>query len=264
MEVRVVAHTRIHPEEMQTASGGRWAPEEILAGGPAVYDDASALSEFAGRACYLSWARPNPLTATNDAYLRHILEVEHYSVLEHGSVSFYIGYVSRSLTHELVRHRHLSFSQLSQRYVDMSTVPRPVIPPLYERDWSAEFDPEASETEGIVTAAWDRAVADYERLVAIHLPRLIQAGVEPTRARKMAREAARCVLPNMTPTSIVVTGNHRSWREFLVKRGSIHADAEIRKLARLLFNLLSSLEPFLYQDFVEGPDNTVVLRAANA
>ena len=75
------------------------------------------LAEFAGRACYQSWTKPNPSTATNAGYLRHILEVGHLSVLEHGSVTFYLTGVSRSLTHELIRHRHFSYSQLSQRYV---------------------------------------------------------------------------------------------------------------------------------------------------
>src|SRR5882757_10118425 len=80
-------------------------------------DGGEALAEFAGRACYQSWKKPNPSTATNAGYLRHILEVGHLSVLEHGSVTFYLSGISRSLTHELIRHRHFSYSQLSQRYV---------------------------------------------------------------------------------------------------------------------------------------------------
>ena len=80
-------------------------------------DGGEALAEFAGRACYQSWKKPNPSTATNAGYLRHILEVGHLSVLEHGSVTFYLTGVSRSLTHELIRHRHFCYSQLSQRYV---------------------------------------------------------------------------------------------------------------------------------------------------
>ena len=75
-------------------------------------DGGQALAEFAGRACYQSWSKPNPVTATNAGYLRHILEVGHLSVLEHGTVSFYLTGVSRSLTHELIRHRHFSYSQL--------------------------------------------------------------------------------------------------------------------------------------------------------
>src|SRR4051795_7454401 len=80
-------------------------------------DGGQALAEFAGRACYQSWSKPNPATATNEGYLRHILEVGHLSVLEHGTVTFYFTGVSRSFTHELIRCRHFSYSQLSQRYV---------------------------------------------------------------------------------------------------------------------------------------------------
>ena len=63
-------------------------------------DGGEALAEFAGRACYQSWSKPNPRTATNAGYLRHLLEVGHESVLEHGTVSFYITGTSRSCTHE--------------------------------------------------------------------------------------------------------------------------------------------------------------------
>ena len=84
-------------------------------------DGGQALAEFAGRACYQSWSKPNPATATNAGYLRHILEVGHLSVLEHGVVTFYFTGVSRSFTHELIRHRHFSYSQLSQRYVPERT-----------------------------------------------------------------------------------------------------------------------------------------------
>ena len=80
-------------------------------------DGGEALVEFAGRACYQSWSKPNPRTATNAGYLKHIIDVGHFSVLEHASVSFYITGISRSCTHELIRHRHFSYSQLSQRYV---------------------------------------------------------------------------------------------------------------------------------------------------
>src|SRR5690606_39417836 len=64
--------------------------------------------------CYRSFNRPNPKTATNEGYLNHILEVGHESVLEHSSATFYIE-ASRSVLTELERHRHLSFSVVSQR-----------------------------------------------------------------------------------------------------------------------------------------------------
>ena len=96
-------------------------------------DGGQALVEFAGRACYQSWSKPNPRTATNASYLKHIIDVGHFSVLEHASVSFYITGISRSCTHELIRHRHFSYSQLSQRYVPENDA-QVVVPPGLEDD----------------------------------------------------------------------------------------------------------------------------------
>src|SRR5437764_11875575 len=80
---------------------------------------AEVLTETAGRVCYMSFAKPRP--GGNSAYLHHIKEVGHGSVLEHGVWNLLFTGVSRSLTHELVRHRAgFGFSQLSQRYVDES------------------------------------------------------------------------------------------------------------------------------------------------
>src|SRR3954462_11381114 len=183
-------------------------------------DGGQALAEFAGRACYQSWTKPNPVTATNAGYLRHILEVGPLSVLEHGSVSFSLTGVSRSLTHELIRHRHFSYSQLSQRYVperDAAVVEPAVI---------AE-DPELHER---FLAATDAAIAAYEELLE-GLEKRFADVPNATLRRKQARQAARSVLPNATETRIVVTGNYRAWRHFVAMRASEHADVEIRELA---------------------------------
>ena len=115
-----------------------------------------ALVEFAGRACYQSWSKPNPRTATNAGYLRHIIDVGHFSVLEHASVSFYITGISRSCTHELIRHRHFSYSQLSQRYVPEHDS-QVVVPP------GMEDDPELQE---MFIAAADASRAAYPELLA--------------------------------------------------------------------------------------------------
>ena len=80
---------------------------------------AEHLTEVAGRVCYMSFAKPRP--GGNKTYLDHILEVGHGSVLEHAAWNFIFVGVSRTLTHELVRHRAgWAYSQLSQRYVDES------------------------------------------------------------------------------------------------------------------------------------------------
>jgi len=183
-------------------------------------DGGPALVEFAGRACYQSWSKPNPRTATNADYLRHIIDVGHFSVLEHATVSFYITGVSRSCTHELIRHRHFSYSQLSQRYVPEQDS-QVVLPPGMEDD---------QQLQALFTAAADASRATYTELLARLEAKFAD---QPNAAirRKQARQAARAVLPNATETRIVVTGNYRAWRHFIAMRATEHADVEIRQLA---------------------------------
>jgi thymidylate synthase (FAD) len=201
-------------------------------------DGGQALAEFAGRACYQSWNKPNPSTATNAGYLRHILEVGHLSVLEHGTVTLYLTGISRSLTHELIRHRHFSYSQLSQRYVperDAAFVEPAVI---------AE-DPELHER---FLAATDAALAAYTELLE-GLEKRFADVPNATLRRKQARQAARSVLPNATETRIVVTGNYRAWRHFVAMRASEHADVEIRELAIACLRALQRVAGNVFGDF---------------
>lgn len=212
-------------------------------------DGGQALVEFAGRACYQSWSKPNPRTATNAAYLAHIIDVGHFAVLEHASATFYITGLSRACAHELVRHRHLSYSQLSQRYVpeDSASV---VLPP------GLEDDPHLRE---IVLAAADASrVAYLELLTGLESKLDDPAGA--SLRRKQARQAARAVLPNNTETRIVVTGNYRAWRHFIAVRASEHADVEIRRLAIACLRELVSVAPAVFADFeiTALPDGTEV------
>ncbi|NLU79968.1 FAD-dependent thymidylate synthase [Micromonospora sp. HNM0581] len=218
-------------------------------------DGGQALAEFAGRACYQSWQKPNPATATNAGYLAHILEVGHLSVLEHGSVSFYFTGVSRSFTHELIRHRHFSYSQLSQRYVperDAAMVEPTVI---------AE-DPELHKR--FVEAA-EASVRAYNELLE-GLERRFADVANPTLRRKQARQAARAVLPNATETRIVVTGNYRAWRHFIDMRATEHADVEIRELAVECLRQLQRVAPNVFADFTISalPDGTEVAHSPYA
>jgi len=209
-------------------------------------DGGEALVEFAGRACYQSWSKPNPRTATNAAYLKHIIDVGHFAVLEHAGVSFYITGVSRSCTHELIRHRHFSYSQLSQRYVPEDDA-QVVMPP------GLEDDPELQQ---LVLDAADASRAVYLELLAKLEARLAEqpAGSDRPAApgvlrRKQARQAARAVLPNDTETRIVVTGNYRAWRHFIAMRASEHADTEIRRLAIACLRELTAVAPAVFADF---------------
>jgi thymidylate synthase (FAD) len=202
-------------------------------------DGGQALAEFAGRACYQSWSKPNPATATNAGYLRHILEVGHLSVLEHGTATFYFTGVSRSFTHELIRHRHFSYSQLSQRYVP-------------ERE-AAMVEPEVIATDPELhkkfVAASEAAVQAYNELLE-GLEAKFADVPNATLRRKQARQAARAVLPNATETRIVVTGNYRAWRHFIAMRATEHADVEIRELAVECLRHLQGLAPSVFGDFV--------------
>lgn len=216
-------------------------------------DGGPALVEFAGRACYQSWSKPNPRTATNASYLRHIIDVGHFAALEHASVTFYITGISRSCTHELVRHRHFSFSQLSQRYVPDEQA-EVVAPP------GVDEDPELVK---ILSAAADASRAAYTELLA-RLEAKFMADQPGERAavlrRKQARQAARSVLPNATESRIVVTGNYRAWRHFIAMRASEHADVEIRRLAITCLRQLIDLAPQVFSDFeiTELADGTEV------
>jgi thymidylate synthase (FAD) len=228
LSARVIAYTHFDPPED--------VPWETDA------DGGQALAEFAGRACYQSWTKPNPRTATNAGYLRHILEVGHLSVIEHGVVTFYLTGVSRSLTHELIRHRHFSYSQLSQRYVP-------------ERN-AAVVEPEViaadAELHAMFVDATEASLAAYTALLEGLEKRF--AGVEnAVLRRKQARQAARSVLPNATETRIVVTGNYRAWRHFVAMRATEHADVEIRALAVACLRELKRVAPNVFADFEIAP-----------
>jgi len=201
-------------------------------------DGGEALAEFAGRACYQSWRKPNPATATNAGYLRHILEVGHLSVLEHGVVTFYLTGVSRSLTHELIRHRHFSYSQLSQRYVPERDAEM-VEPEVIARD---------PELRAKFVEATRASVAAYTDLLA-GLEDAFADEPNATLRRKQARQAARAVLPNATETRIVVTGNYRAWRHFIAMRATEHADVEIRELAVECLRQLQKAAANVFGDF---------------
>jgi thymidylate synthase (FAD) len=234
-KVRLIAKTEFFPPEDVP-----WTTDA---------DGGQALVEFAGRACYQSWSKPNPKTATNAGYLDHIIEVGHLSVLEHASVSFYITGISRSLTHELIRHRHFSYSQLSQRYVPERDAA------FVEPDVIAN-DPELHEK---FLAATQASVDAYTELLA-KLEEKFADAPNATLRRKQARQAARSVLPNATETRIVVTGNYRAWRHFIAMRATEHADVEIRALAVECLRQLQKVAENAFADFTIStlPDGTEV------
>ncbi|MBA3671349.1 MAG: FAD-dependent thymidylate synthase [Gemmatimonadaceae bacterium] len=213
------------------------APEHLPVQWSGESTDGERLAEFAGRLCYMS--QHNPAKRDTRDYLENIKKQGHGSVLEHATYSLLIEGVSRSLTHELVRHRAgFAYSQLSQRYVDESQACF-VVPPaiagdeLLEGAWRTQIESAQSAYVSLVEKLMERYgwVADK-----VH-------------RRKMAREAARGVLPNSTETKIVVTGNARAWRTMLELRSSEGAELEIRRMAVAVLRLLSVEAPAFFSDF---------------
>jgi thymidylate synthase (FAD) len=246
--LKIVREPRIHLVGRQTLDpaaidrfldehGATWTTDTEVGG--------ERLAEIAGRVCYMSYGKGR---RTNAEFLGHIVDVGHGSVLEHAVWSFLITNVSRSLTHELIRHRHFSYSQLSQRYVDESD--------------SAFIEPDDIAADPELHRAWVEAVnaarAAYDALVA-GLQERYTGVADKTLRRKMARQAARSVLPNATETKIFVTGNARALRHFIELRGSEHADVEIRKLAVGLLKIMQQESPSIFADYtlVTLPDGSL-------
>lgn len=212
-------------------------PEHLKVNWVGPSTDGERLAEFAGRLCYMS--QSNPAGRNTRDYLENIKRQGHGSVLEHANYTVLLEGVSRSLTHELVRHRAgFAYSQLSQRYVDESDAAF-VVPPAIlgderlEREWQGEID---------------RALAAYIRLVGELMEQYAWIP-ERVHRRKMAREAARGVLPNSTETKIVVTANARAWRTMLELRAGEGADLEIRRMAVTVLRLLKEEAPGFFSDF---------------
>lgn len=199
---------------------------------------AEVLAEIAGRTCYMSFGKGRK---TNEEYLDNILTSKHGSVLEHAVWNLLITGVSRSLTHELVRHRAgFGYSQLSQRYVDEGDA-RYVVPPLYQEDEALRA--KWQETIELVRKAYVELAEATSQYVQQKQPEMA-----PRDRRKWARQAARSILPNATETKIFVTGNGRAWRHFLELRGSPHADTEIRLLAVEVCKALKKESPNIFHD----------------
>lgn len=203
------------------------------------------LCKTAGQVCYASFGVKRTYNADAARYFQNIMESGHGSVLEHANYTMLFYGISRSVTHELVRHRAgVGVSQISQRYVS-GRVLRFVERPEYQGD----ADLHAAFEQRI-----DSAAAEYAR-IAERLMEQQKAGSEilsgeaRTDLRKKVQQAARSVLPNETEAPIVVTANVRAWRHILEMRANPHAEVEIRELAFRAYLCLVRTEPMLFGDY---------------
>ena len=199
--------------------------------------DGERLAEYAGRLCYMS--QQNPVNRTTAEYLENIKKQGHGSVLEHAVYVLLIEGVSRSCSHELVRHRAgFGYSQISQRYVDESHAAF-VMPPAIAGDaqLEAEWQRQVTEAQAAYVQAVEGLMRRYEWVT------------DKVHRRKLAREAARSVLPNATEVKIVVSGNARAWRTMLELRCGEGAELEIRRMAIAVLRVLQQEAGALFSDF---------------
>ncbi len=224
-------------------------PDSIRAGS----EDSSAIVEISARLCYMSYGRGRRDITD---FINNLLSSKDGSVFEHVTYGFVFTGVSRSLTHELVRHRAgFAYSQRSQRYVD-ETEAAFVLPPAL-----ASEDEETTRATRILEDALKTAADSYTGLVEALQDALPREQFEhSTDRRKAIRQAARAVLPNATETKIFVTANVRAWRHFIEMRAASYADWEIRSLALAVLEVLQKEAPLLFGDFTVSdlPDGTKI------
>ena len=173
---------------------------------------------------------PETLTPEDTKRLIEMVRTSgHHSVMEHASFTFAISGVSRVLTHQLVRHRIASYSQQSQRYVDLGKSGF-VTPPTV-----------TGEADEIYKKHIDDAVNTYKELIEKGVP----------------IEDARYVLPNAMSTNIIVSMNARALYNFLSLRTCRRAQDEIQQMAVAMLHLVEDICPTVFENAgppcVRGP-----------
>jgi thymidylate synthase (FAD) len=157
-----------------------------------------------------------------NAILNQVMSLGHTSVIEHANFTFAISDVSRSLTHQLVRHRIASYAQQSQRYVNLNE-PNYVTPPKISNN--KQMKKAYDET---MIKIWEQ----YNKLLELKIP----------------AEDSRYVLPNAACTNIIVTMNARSLLNFFELRCCQHAQWEIRSCANKMLQEVKKVAPVLFKN----------------
>lgn len=180
-----------------------------------------------------------------ESFIDMLVSVGHESVMEHVSFTFGIEGISRACSHQLVRHRIASYSQKSQRYVNENAFEYITPPSIAE---NAEASAEFERVMGELNESYAK-IADI--LTEKHMQEFISQGMDEksarTKARKLANEDARFILPNACETKIVVTMNVRSLFNFFRHRCCNRAQWEIRTVANEMLRLCLETAPNIFK-----------------
>lgn len=199
--------------------------------------NAEDVIERACRTCYLSFHRYDPPRSTEEL-IKKVINKGHHSVLEHATATFRIKGGSRVFTHEMVRHRLMSPSQESQRYVEYgkTTEYEFVLPPTVEQSrFKDNFKKKALEAKEL-----------YSDMVKEGIP----------------KEDARYILPNATVSEIVISANFRELRHIFEVRCVSRAHWEIREICLKMLKIMKEKAPIVFWDFDIDQENKIVVKKA--
>jgi len=201
----------------------------------AITPNAEDIIERACRTCYLSFHRYNPPSSTEEL-IKKVIQKGHHSVLEHATATFRIKGGSRVFTHELVRHRLMSPSQESQRYVEYGKTKKFefVIPPTIQ---NTKFEDKFKQLAG-------QAFDLYQDMVKAEIP----------------KEDARYILPNATTSEIVISANFRELRHIFEIRCVERAHWEIREICLQMLKIMKKQAPIVFWDFRIDEEKKVAFR----
>lgn len=212
--------------------------------------DGETLIAAAAKLCYspigISQIEENLNEEKTESFLALLMDLNHESPIEHISFTFGVEGVSRTLTHQLVRHRIASFSQQSQRYVKLEQFEY-IIPPSIENNKKAKE---------LFEHAMEEDQRYYDEISNIlfeeHYQKYIKFGLSEKEARakseKESIEDARYIFPNACETKIVITMNTRSLLNFFRLRCCNRAQWEIRELATNMLKEVKEVYPILFKN----------------
>lgn len=212
---------------------------------PTELSSGDQLIKVAGQVCYASFGPKRTWNKDVEKYVMNLISSGHGSVFAHADYSIFLYGISRSCSHEIVRHAAgTAYSQLSQRYVS-GRVLRFVERMEFQQDLELHAD-----FENRIEVASEKYATLADKLLELQEQGYQSLTADQkTDLRKKVQQSARAVLPNETETTMVMTGNIRAWRHIFNMRASEHAETEIRKVMFNVFQILHQVEPTMFQDF---------------